>query len=64
MTQVYAHRAPFSDTDINTLGRDSVQLSVGAVFRLPGKTRLHLLFQEDLGVYASPDFSVQAALYW
>lgn len=64
VTQVYAHRAPFSDTDINTLGRDSVQLSVGAVFRLPGKTRLHLLFQEDLGVYASPDFSLQAALYW
>lgn len=64
VTQIYVHRAPFKDSEIETLGRDSVQLSVGAVFRPTHSTRLHLLFQEDLGVYASPDFSMQAALYW
>lgn len=64
VTQVYVHRAPFKDSEIETLARDSVQLSVGAVFRPTDGTRLHLLFQEDLGVYASPDFSMQAALYW
>lgn len=64
VTQIYAHRALFKDTEIESLGRDSVQLSVGAVFRPTDSTRLHLLFQEDLAVYASPDFSMQAALYW
>lgn len=64
LVQVYAHRAPYTGSDIEALARDSVQLSVGGVFRLGETTRLHLLFQEDLGVHASPDFSMQAALYW
>lgn len=64
LVQVYAHRAPYTQTGIEGLGRDSVQLSVGGIFRLGQSTRLHLLFQEDLGVHASPDFSMQAALYW
>lgn len=64
LVQIYAHRAPYTDSRIEALARDSVQLSVGGVFRLGATTRLHLLFQEDLGVHASPDFSMQAALYW
>ena len=64
LVQIYAHRAPYTDSEIEALARDSVQLSVGGVFRLGATTRLHLLFQEDLGVHASPDFSMQAAIYW
>lgn len=64
MAQVYAHRAPFGDTEIASLGRDALQVSLGGIIRLGERTRLHLLFQEDAGVYASPDFSMQAAIYW
>jgi hypothetical protein len=62
--QVYAHTALFKDSELSPLERDSIQLSLGGIFRLGESTRLHLLFQEDLGVNASPDFSIQAALYW
>lgn len=64
VTQLYAHRAPFTGSNLSALERDSAQLSLGAVFRLGPVARLHLLFQEDVAVNASPDFSMQAAIYW
>lgn len=62
--QVYAHPGLFRGSELAPLTRDSVQLTLGGIVRLGQDLRLHLLFQEDLGVNASPDFSLQIALHW
>lgn len=64
VTQFYAHPALYTDSDLPPLDRTSLQLAMGGIFRLGEITRLHVLFQEDLGVHASPDFSLQFAVYW
>lgn len=62
--QVYAHPGLYRGSELAPLVRDSVQLAFGGIVRLGDELRLHLLFQEDLGVNASPDFSMQIALHW
>ena len=59
--QLNFYTAPFSDTGIEQLDDPSLELSLGAVWRMSPNVDLRLAFCEDL-TRSAPDFSLHAAM--
>jgi hypothetical protein len=55
--QFYAQQ-PFFDSDVEELGGNSFQLTVGAVYRTHSNRRLRLAIVEDIAANATPDFAI------
>lgn len=62
LAQLYAHSALYRDSALPVFARAALPLTLGLQLKTGDRARLDLGFQEDLAVYASPDFTVYLAL--
>ncbi|WP_161554190.1 DUF3187 family protein [Stenotrophobium rhamnosiphilum] len=61
-SQLYAHSALYKNSELDSLKKPGLQLTMGGTYRWSPKVSMDVFFQEDPVTYSSPDFSLHVGV--